>query len=195
LASVNWDVPRSVKTLSSDYSWQVQMWKGADIRNNFDVRVVPSSGTESTATRRQDLLDLMGAGFLNPQNPEHMKAILEGFELFDVQGATHSMAQHYRVAEKENFLMKSMPPQLPLVREFHEHQIHVKTHSDLQNSADYDALTPEHQQLIDSHVAQHNQILQQQYQAQMEMMQAQRGAPGETGTGSRPKRQEEGPSQ
>ena len=196
LASTNWDIARSVKTLSTDYSYQVDMWKGADIRNNFDVRVVPSSGTESTATRRADLLDLINAGFLQSQNPQHQRAILEGFELFDVQSATHAMTQHYQVAEKENFAMKALPPKMPMVREFHDHRVHVETHQSLQNSGDYSALSPEHQAIIDQHVSQHQQILQQQMEAQMQMMQMQRGGPGnEPGVGSRPKRENEAPSQ
>jgi hypothetical protein len=69
-----------------------------------------------------------------------------------------------------------LPIQLPPVREFFDHEIHIYQHNIFRKSNEYEQLTPEIQALIDDHVEQHIQAIQgpmmaQQQQGQMQQQQ------------------------
>lgn len=191
LAQANWSLPRVVKTVASDYSYQVERFFGADIRNNYDVRLVPysRSGMESSAARRQNLMDIMGTGFLNPQEPSNLRSVMEAFELYDPDSALFSASQHFRVAERENDQMRAMPPVYPEVRDFHDHTAHLAVLDSFRNSAEYQTLDQMQREMFDRHAMGHQQALAQIQQAQMEQMMASRGTPSEPGQASPPSQQ------
>lgn len=83
----------------------------------------------------------------------------------------HQMAmQEYQMIEQQLLAQQmdpmqlpeppSLPIQLPLVRDFQDHEVHVYLHNMFRKSSDYDKLPPEIQQLIDNHVEEHMQYLQ-----------------------------------
>jgi hypothetical protein len=55
-----------------------------------------------------------------------------------------------------------MPIQLPTVRPFYDHEIHLLMHNRFRKSDFYDNLPPAIQQIIDQHCAEHEQYLMQQ---------------------------------
>jgi hypothetical protein len=54
-----------------------------------------------------------------------------------------------------------------MVRDFYNHDVHIKVHDKFRKSDEYNQLPPELQQFIDAHVAQHKQFIQQQLMAMM----------------------------
>ena len=187
LAAKNWIEPRVIKTISKDLAYQVESFTGADFKNSFDVRVVPHSGFGSgSAVRRQYLLDLMQYGFLDPQNPEHQRATMEAFEMFDVETATHEIARHTRVAEKENAYMKAGRPVQAM--DWHDDQAHLEALEKFMNSEEFDAMDEQKIMLFVQHRQEHQQRLQEQMVGQMQMEMAMRGGAGEKGQASPPNR-------
>lgn len=45
------------------------------------------------------------------------------------------------------------------VRDFHNHQIHIREHNKFRNSSEYEDLDPQAQQMIDQHVQEHINML------------------------------------
>lgn len=71
------------------------------------------------------------------------------------------------------------PVQLPIVRDFYDHQTHIDAHNRFRKGDLYDNLPPELQKIIDDHVQEHINFLtgpamqQQQQQMMMQQQQAQ----------------------
>lgn len=70
-----------------------------------------------------------------------------------------------------------MPVRLPIVRDFYDHETHIRVHNRFRKSQEYDELPPELQQIIDQHVAEHEQILMApQMQAAQQQAEAEQAA-------------------
>jgi hypothetical protein len=86
-----------------------------------------------------------------------------------------AMAQQIQL-DQSDFKQPPTPPKgIPLVREFQDHEIHLYQHNVFRKSNEYEELPYEIQQMIDAHVAEHEQLLHgpmmQQEQQQMAMQQ------------------------
>lgn len=72
-----------------------------------------------------------------------------------------------------------LPPGLPIVRDFYDHDVHMYQHNNFRKSSDYEELPPILQSFIDMHFAEHEEMLMapqlQEQQAQMQMQQQQMG--------------------
>lgn len=63
-----WDIPRIVKTVGTDGSWDAAMFKGSDLKNNTDIRVEAGSSLPTSKAAKQALItDWMKLGFITPE--------------------------------------------------------------------------------------------------------------------------------
>jgi hypothetical protein len=63
-------------------------------------------------------------------------------------------------------IQQMQPPKgYPTVRDFQDHDVHIYQHNNFRKSSDYDELPPEIKQIMDDHVQQHIQFIQQNQQS------------------------------
>jgi hypothetical protein len=181
---------RIIRFYRRDGVFDVRKFKGADLKNNTDV--VTQSGSampRSKAARQQYTLELISLGIL--KDPHKIEQMLElGFG--EPDDTDKSVAQ----ANRENNMMMQgtfvgqhapserdrfdrVPTAIP-VKKWHNHQVHIARHTSVMMDEDFDQLAishPEIVRLFDEHIAMHQQEIQAQQQAQMQMLQAAKGAP------------------
>ena len=95
-----WDVDHQIKITGVDGTFDVQMFQGADLRDNTDVRTEAGSAMPvSKAAKQAFIMDLMKFGFIDPQR---------GLELLEIGGAEKLYDQiqiDVRQAQRENLRM------------------------------------------------------------------------------------------
>ena len=98
-----WVVERIVKIAGSDSTFDVMTFKGADLRNNTDVRVEAGSALPtSKAAKQAFIMDLMKMGFIPPQ---------QGLEVMDIGGLnkiTEQIRTDTKQAQRENLKMSAV---------------------------------------------------------------------------------------
>lgn len=198
---------RVIKIIGEGSHWDVMAFLGADLRGNYDVRVTGEPGRIDGAQVRQALImDLVTAGFLNPQDPSDRQLVLDTLYLKPPDQPFEDLLIDKRNAERENEQLLAVAagigdvgggvPQsfggLPSVRDFEDHDVHMETHNKMRKSTDYQTLSPQGQKLIDQHVEGHQQYAAQAMQQQLEiqlMMQGGGSTPAPKGEASQPKGQ------
>jgi hypothetical protein len=199
-ASQFYTVPRLLRYHRRDGTFDVLKFKGADLKDSTDVVCQAGSAMpRMKATRQQYVLELVSLGILtDPDEIQEMLEIGEG-----APDETHlSKAQATR---ENNYMRYGMPASLfhpdqeavpdhildkiktaiP-VKNWHDHQVHLKTHRAFLMAEEFDVLAvthPEIVRLFDEHIAMHEQAIQAAQNQQMQMMLAAKGAPdGPPGT-------------
>ena len=179
---------------------------GADLRGNYDLRVAGEAQQgDGNKMRQAVIMELVAAGFLSPQNPSDKELVLDSLYLALPDQPFEDMLVDKRSAERENEkllevarLIAEVGPnavpavatQLPMVRDFEDHRVHMEEHDKVRKSPEYETLPQQAQQLIDAHVAQHKKYAAQEIQHQLElqmMMSQQGGQPAPKGKASQPK--------
>jgi hypothetical protein len=98
-----WDLPRQVKVTGKDGFYNVISFRGADLRDNTDIRVeAGSSLPTSKAAKQAFLMDMMTQGFIPPE---------KGLELMDM-GGVQRLYEEIQVdsaqASRENMRMAAV---------------------------------------------------------------------------------------
>lgn len=98
-----WDLPRQVKVTGRDGVFNVISFRGADLRDNCDIRIEAGSALPTSKSAKQALLmDLMSQGFIPPE---------KGLELMDVGGVQRlydEIKVDYAQASRENMRMAAV---------------------------------------------------------------------------------------
>lgn len=185
LASEYWDIPRLVKIVGVDGSWDAAMFKGSDLRGNTDIRIEAGSALPTSKAAKQALItDWMKMGFIDPE---------KGMEVLEMGGITQ-LYENVKVdqaqARRENLKMANIDPQLiqqmfmdpetgeplppaidpatqrPLlpvpavpVNSWDNHAIHIDVHNKFRKGQDYERLDPMHQLLFEIHVQKHMEAI------------------------------------
>lgn len=119
-----YETPRLLKIAGSDLSYTVKEYRGADLRENFDVQVKRGSIAPGSKTlKRQEIMNLHQGGYFgNPADPLVLQNVLEMLEFGDEYQAwkKHSLRQKQiqrgiEMIEKEGI----KPP----VSEFDDHPL------------------------------------------------------------------------
>lgn len=180
-----WDESRLVKTVGIDETFDVQTFKGADLRSNTDIRVESGSALPtSRAAKQAFIMDLMKMGFIPPE---------KGLEIMEVGGLNKIYEQiqiDKRQAQRENLKMRvitdedmmmhqqefaqnhpeamvdadskmlqlEVPPLVP-VNTWDEHQIHIQVHNNYRKSQNFEAASPTTKNIFEEHVRSHMEAL------------------------------------
>jgi len=189
-----WDIPRLVKVAGDDSQFDALQLSGSDIANGTDIRIeAGSSLPTSKAARQAFVMDLMNAGFVEPDR---------GLEILEIGGATKLIDQlktDKRQAQRENIKMKSLTPEdlelhqmnwatlqaqgdpstvsqigepleappVVTVNSWDNHQVHIDTHNLYRRSQAFQFLSDEIKVQFETHVNMHKQMLQQDQLQQM----------------------------
>lgn len=96
-----WDEERTVKIVGIDGTFDVQTFKGADLRGNSDIRVESGSALPtSRAAKQAFLMDLMKMGFIDSE---------EGLEMMEIGGLNRLYERiqvDKRQAQRENLKLR-----------------------------------------------------------------------------------------
>ncbi len=206
LAGHFFDAKRIVKLLGADSHWDVMSFIGADLRGNYDLRVTGEASRIDTSKMRQAVvMELVTAGFLSPSDPSDKQLVMDSLYLKLPDQPFEDMLIDKRNAERENeklidvghLLAQAGPDaapmamqEMPMVREFEDHRVHIETHDKMRKGMEYQQLPPQAQQLIDAHVEGHQKLAAQAMQEQLElqlMMTQNGGQPAAKGQASQPK--------
>ena len=102
-----WDVPRMIKTVGSDGSFDTLMLKGSALRGNTDIRMEAGSGLPtSKAAKQAFILDLMKMGFIDPNKG------LEVMQIGGIQKIYDQIQVDTRQAQRENLRLKTVSPEI-----------------------------------------------------------------------------------
>lgn len=179
-----WDEPRTIKIVGVDGTFDVQTFRGADLRENEDIRVEAGSALPtSRAAKQAFIMDLMKMGFIPPE---------KGLEIMEI-GALNRLYEQLQVdkrqAQRENLKMRviteqdmkahmqewqlnpnapkndpesGLPLDPPLIVDTHtydNHQIHIEEHNRYRKTQAFENVSPTVRMLFEEHVKQHQEAL------------------------------------
>lgn len=118
LAVQYWDMPRAVKVVGDDETFDLLMLAGSDLKSGTDIRMEGGSALPtSRAARQAFLMDMMKMQFISPQ---------DGLKLLDMGGVT-KLWQRLRIddaqAQRENIKLKSTDPNIVMQMQQQKQQI------------------------------------------------------------------------
>ena len=180
-----WDEPRTIKVVGIESTFDVQTFKGADLRDNNDIRVEAGSALPtSRAAKQAFIMDLMKMGFIPPD---------KGLEILEIGGLNRlyeSIQIDKRQAQRENLKMRVVkqedivqqaqawysdpnnankldpiskmplsPPLIVPVNTYDNHQVHIQIHNDFRKSQNFEGIDPVVKALFEEHVNQHQEAL------------------------------------
>ena len=146
---------------------------------------------DSVASKRAELLDDIQAGVFDPANPDDKALILSALHYNTSDQAVKSRLKAQQHAEDAIRNMIADPlrygevgyPVFP----WQDHEREMAVLVDFMYTPEFGQLKPFVQSVIAMYWQRHFEFFQVQLQQQAEMLQAQKGAPGEKGQPSKPK--------
>lgn len=220
LARKNITEERIIEVYGEDEMLDVRTFKGSDLRNSVRVRVRRESmGPRSKMDARNNVMDLLASGGLNPQDPDDKRIIYRTLDLGVPQSARGRARQRRRAQieqqifstfrinpssgivmvwdERHSMNLPAMGPNgdivpFPDVDEDEDHPVHIEEHRDFKASDVYASLHPIIQMAFDAHLYKHKVEFRKMQQAMMAMAgqpQAGGSAPNPRGEASQPRPQ------
>lgn len=184
LVQMYWDEKRTVKVTGLDGNFDVQTFKGSDLRSNTDIRVEAGSALPtSRAAKQAFIMDLMKMGFIDPA---------DGLEIMEVGGLNRIYEKiqiDKRQAQRENLKMRVVteediqlhmqefmmnnpqatkdidsglqlePPPIVPVHTYDNHQIHIEIHNSYRKQQAFESASSTTKALFEEHVRQHEEAL------------------------------------
>lgn len=155
-----YETPRLLKISGSDLAYTVRDFKGADIRDNFDVIVKRGSMAPGSKTlKRQEIMNLHQAGYFgNPQDPLVLQNTLNMLEFGD----------EYQAWKKQSLRMKQIQRGIdmiekesmkPPVSEFDDHALWLQEMDNYRLSDKFLNLRPDQQQTVLELMHEHADLL------------------------------------
>lgn len=176
-----WDEERTVKLVGIEGTFDVQTFKGADLRGNSDIRVEAGSALPtSRAAKQAFIMDLMKMGFIQPD---------EGLEMMEVGGLNRIYERiqvDKRQAQRENLKMRVIkpqdqeqqiqdwqnnsnpeaikdvdsglvldPPPIVQVNTWDNHAVHIEVHNMYRKSQSFESASPFTRAIFEEHVRMH----------------------------------------
>lgn len=180
---------RTLRYLGEDNQVEYRDYVAADLTNDLIVIGDPSIADSVTA-KRAEVLDAIQVGALNPQMvPEDRELVLAALHYNDSSVAVNVKLQARRNQEFEIRAMVQDPGKYPNgypVMDFEDHQTELSVCQQYMYSQEFKTLDPFTQSIIAQHAKMHQMELQKQQLAQLQMMEAAKGMPGQQGKASQP---------
>lgn len=183
-----YDEPRLIKKAGDAFVYEVRSFLGADLRDNYDVRVFIEGGAlESRAARQQTILDYVQLGILDPTNEDDKRKILQALEYGDPQTYITPKLVDERTAAWENEMLRAGQP-VPVLP-WQDHSVHIAALDLVMRSVAFHTYPEEVKQAFVQHRSQHDELLAEIVQSQLAAADAARGGSGgPRGKPSAPKR-------
>jgi hypothetical protein len=180
-----WDEERTVKVVGVEGTFDVMTFKGADLRENNDIRVESGSALPtSRAAKQAFIMDLMKMGFIDPNDG------LEIMEVGGLQSIYEKIQIDKRQAQRENLKMRVVteqdiqshmqdwamntnpeemkdqatglaldPPLIVPTHTYDNHQVHITIHNNYRKSQAFEQADPVTQMLFEQHVKEHEESM------------------------------------
>src|SRR5215471_5386497 len=187
----NWDIPRIVRVLGVNQTYEVEEFTKDSINGNVDYTVeAGSSAPRSRAARQAMLVELGTRGWITPQQALKFMHLVETDRMYD-----ESLADDRQVQRENDKMMEAqpqlslvpdpttgmmqpqqMPPQPFPVNEWDNDVAHITGHEAYMKTQQYELADDTAKQVLLEHLMQHKQRYQTQ---QMQAMQAAQPMPAQ----------------
>ena len=173
---------RTIRIAGEDATWRIFDFKGSMLRDNTHVVVQAGSAFPQSKAAKQAALQELLTFFVQSGQPLQGKNLARFLKDWDVGGLERlvdELSEDEQQVNRENQKL-TKGDQLP-INSYDDDQAHIGGHRDFMKTAAYDQLNPMVKQIFETHVAQHqqrvDQLQQQQLQQQMMAQQPQGGPP------------------
>jgi len=143
-----WSEGRMVRNLGEDMFFDVHIFKGEDLKNNFDLRVESMSALPtSKAAKQAFIMDLIKLGAVQPQDA------LQVLEIGGIEKVYESYLVDQRQAQRENLKLREGTK--VSVNDWDNHELHVLTHNKFRKTQQFEYLSDDIKALYHEHVEMH----------------------------------------
>jgi len=173
LARKYYTVPRIIRIVGEDRTWQTELFKARDIPADADVRVKPfSTLPKSRIQQQQELYELWDRGIL--QDPSLLLRLSD-------YGTNQEIYQDIELdkSQAQREIQRMLGGEYAEVEDYHNHAVHIVEHNRFRKTAQYEDLDEERKELFRAHDAAHRSMLQQQQAAYRRPLQQSGGVTGE----------------
>lgn len=149
-----YDLERTVRIAGDNRKVETVHFKGSDL-TSIDVRINESTMYQTSKAAMQDyVIKMVQYGLLVPTEERDRQLIMKVLEFGIIDDVYSEFEQDTSQAQTENdkFQRGDMSPD---VREFYNHEAHIKEHNKLRKSETYMQLPDEIKMAIDEHVSLH----------------------------------------
>lgn len=141
-------MPRILKVAGDGLQYTVKEFVGADLKDNYDVIVIPGSTIPgSKVLRRQEIINAFQMGlFGSPQDPKVTQKVMKMLEFGDTPEIWKTQAlDDAQVKKTIDFIKEGkMPP----LEELDNHMLFIQELNDFRKSDDFDQMDEEKQTLL-----------------------------------------------
>lgn len=155
-----YDIERTVRIAGDNRKVETVHFKGADL-TSIDVRINESTMYQTSKAAMQDyVIKMVQYGLLVPTNERDRQLIMKVLEFGIIDDVYSEYEQDTSQAQTENdkFQRGDISPD---VRDYYNHDAHVKEHNKFRKSETYMQLPPELKGVVDAHVEQHMEFIVQ----------------------------------
>lgn len=162
-------------------------WTGKDLAGQTKVRVPIDNVMPSSKVATQAMMTSLAQAF--PQIAQGMDLATLGrlIEMPNLREMISSLDPDVAKAESENEMMAQGNTQVPM--QWHDHAKHIDTHNKFRNSARWDTLDLQTQDMVNEHCKVHALWVQEAQQAQPDAAQTAQSAPSAPGPQQQPAQQ------
>jgi hypothetical protein len=190
LAQLFYTERRTIRFMGLDNQFEFLDFSGADLTNDIVVIGDPSS-LETSAGRKQEMLDAIQAGAVDPvNNPEDKELFLASmhWNTGDILVNSKLKArknQTYEIQEMIRNTAKYVPGGYP-VAEYEDHALEYAVVRDFMYSQEFRTLDVATKSVIAAHAAEHKKAMMQEQLKVLQMQAMAAGTPGSKGKASQP---------
>lgn len=175
-----YDTERTIKIVGRDQNWEVESFKGSDLRGQDDVKVsIEAARPDTREMRRVEVLDNLQKGLYgDPRLPDTRRIALSLMEDAVATDLYGSYRTDESVAKKENELLFKNEIDSITANLYDDPVIHIKEHEEFQKESRFQQLKFDNPELFveltakfGEHVSQHKAVLAElmaQQQAQQQ---------------------------
>lgn len=159
-----YDIERTIRIAGDNRKVETMKFKGSDL-TSIDVRVNEGTMYQTSKAAMQDfVIKMVQYGLLLPTNERDRQLIMKVLEFGIIDDVYSEIEQDAAQAQTENdkFRQGDISPD---VRDFYNHEAHVKEHNKFRKSEEYTQLPPGLKMAIDAHVDAHLKVLFQRMMA------------------------------
>lgn len=146
-----WNTTRMINTISKVHVQGVIEFKGSDLKNNTDLRVVSGSmAPRSTAAKQAAVMELMKLGAVDPA------VALKYFAMSETDAMYEEIHLDINQVKRENLRMargETFP-----ANDYDDHVVHVQEHNAFRKTQEFELLPDETKQIFAQHVHEHMTI-------------------------------------
>lgn len=189
VVSTHYDEPRVIQVLGRGNEFDVREFTGADLKGHTQIRVFGEPGRLETAEAwRATVSDMVELGLLNAADPQDRMLALKALNFHTADELLN--VKLLQETDEERILQRMIedPAYMPEVMPFHDPEVRMRVLERELNSKDFEEHSPDVQGKLVMRWQAMTVVYQRRIEAQMELMAATQGAPGEKGQASQPRR-------